>query len=198
MTRAGWLGLAVLSAGCATAPPYTQPALDVVTPDGWTARADTGAAPAFGWWTDFGDSGLDEAVRTALEQNYDLQAAAARLEQAAADARIAAAGLQPTVQAGLNGSRRKQNFIGFPIPGSEDRVLSTVSTNYAQAWSLVYFCWNYRNGKYAPVMRNYYKACRRGLGLKEAFEASFAKLDMTVFTQQWKTYILGLKDLREE
>ena len=130
MTRAGWLGLAVLSAGCATAPPYTPPALEVVTPDSWTARADTGAAPVFGWWTDFGDSGLDEAVRTALEQNYDLQAAAARLEQAAADARIAAASLQPIVQAGLNGSRRKQNFIGFPIPGSEDRVLSTVFTSY--------------------------------------------------------------------
>ena len=130
MTRTGWIGIAVLCTSCATTPPYNPPALEIVTPDSWTARADTGAAPAVAWWSDFGDSGLDEMVRTALEQNYDLQAAAARLEQAAADARIASAGLQPIVQAGLNGSRRKQNFIGFPIPGGEDRVLSTVFTNY--------------------------------------------------------------------
>ena len=130
MTRAGLIFVTALVAGCATAPPTDPPTLDVVTPKNWTARADTGQAPDFAWWTDFGDSALDGVVGTALEQNYDLRAAAARLEQAAADSRIAAADLQPTVQAGLNGSRRKQNFIGFPIPGGEDRVLSTVFTNY--------------------------------------------------------------------
>ena len=130
MTRTGWLGLAVLCTSCVTTPPYNPPALEIVTPSSWTASADTGAAPDFTWWDDFGAIGLGDAVRTALEQNYDLQAAAARLEQAAADSRVAAADLQPTVQVGLNGSRRKQNFIGFPIPGSENRVLSTVFTNY--------------------------------------------------------------------
>ena len=124
------LVLAALIAGCATAPPVEPPALDMVTPTDWTARPDTGDAPDFAWWVDFGDSALDEIVRTAIEQNYDLQAATARLEQAAADARIAAADLQPTVQAGLNGARRRQNFIGFPIPGREDQVLSTVFTAY--------------------------------------------------------------------
>ena len=130
MSRVGAIGLLILVAGCATAPPLDPPTLDVASPDTWTARQDTGEGPDLDWWTDFGDTALDEVVRSALEQNYDLQATAARLEQAAADARIAAADLQPTVQAGLNGSRRRQNFIGFPIPGSEDRVLSTVFTNY--------------------------------------------------------------------
>jgi NodT family efflux transporter outer membrane factor (OMF) lipoprotein len=130
MTRTLWIGVTALVVGCATAPPVDLPVLDVVAPDSWTARPDLGGAPDFAWWSDFGDAALDDVVRTALEQNYDLQAAAARLEQAAADSRIAAADLQPTVQVGLNGSRRKQNFIGFPIPGSEDRVLSTVFTNY--------------------------------------------------------------------
>ncbi|HJN43324.1 MAG: transporter [Acidobacteria bacterium] len=130
MTRGVWIGIAALVAGCATAPPVAPPSLDVATPESWTARTDTGDAPDFGWWRDFGDAALDDVVLAALEENYDLQAAAARLEQAAADSRIAAADLQPTVQAGLNGSRRKQNFIGFPIPGSENQVLSTVFTNY--------------------------------------------------------------------
>ena len=130
MTRVGWVGIAVLCTSCVTTPPNNPPALEIVTPSSWTASADAGDAPDFTWWTDFGDTGLGDVVRTALEQNYDLQAAAARLEQAAADSRIAAADLQPTLQVGLNGSRRKQNFIGFPIPGSEGRVLSTVFTNY--------------------------------------------------------------------
>ena len=130
MTRPGWIGIAVLCTSCATTPPYTPPVLEIVTPESWTTSADAGAAPDFAWWNDFGDTGLGDVVRTALEQNYDLRAAAARLEEAAADSRIAAADLRPTVQVGLNGSRRKQNFIGFPIPGGENRVLSTVFTNY--------------------------------------------------------------------
>ena len=130
MRRAATIALLALVAGCATAPPVELPALDVDVPAAWTARADTGASPDLTWWTDFGVPELDELVRTALARNYDLQAAAARLDLAAADARIAAADLQPALQAGLNGSTRKQNFIGFPIPGSEDRVLSSIFSNF--------------------------------------------------------------------
>jgi NodT family efflux transporter outer membrane factor (OMF) lipoprotein len=81
------------------------------------------------WWKDFNDPALSSAVETALGHNYDLQAAAARVEQAAAQAKIAGADLQPRAQVGLAGSRRRQNFIGFPIPGREESVLSTTSTN---------------------------------------------------------------------
>ena len=70
-------------------------------------------------WADFDDPGLSAAVEAALTHNYDLRAAAARLEQAAADARAAAAGLRPAIQASYNGSRRRQNFVGFPIPAAK-------------------------------------------------------------------------------
>ena len=140
MTRRCLVVAAMLMAGCVTTAPPVLPALEVAVavPDDWTAPANTGDRPGVDWWTDFGDTALDEIVRAALEQNYDLRAAAARVEQAAADSRIAAAGLQPTVQAGLNGARRKQNFIGFPIPGSEDRVLTSVSTNYGVSIDLAW------------------------------------------------------------
>ena len=91
MTRIGWMGIAVLCTSCVTTRPYSPPALENATPNRWPASADTGDAPDFTWWNDFGDTGLGDVVRTALEQNYDLQAAAARLEPAAADSRIAAA-----------------------------------------------------------------------------------------------------------
>lgn len=118
-------------AGCATAPPIAHPELDVNIPADWsTAELPVGQVDVM-WWNDFDDPGLATAVEVAIEQNYDLRAAVARLEQAAADAQAAEGDLRPTVQAGLNGSRRRQNFVGFPIPGLEDQILSTISTNYA-------------------------------------------------------------------
>ena len=121
--------LTVFAAGCVSAPRLTQPELAVTVPERWTASETPAGEIDPKWWTDFGDAGLDTAVRTALERNYDLQAAGARLEVAAADAEVAGAGLQPSVQLDFSSSRRKQNFIGFPIPGREGFVLSTISTN---------------------------------------------------------------------
>ena len=125
------IGVSLLAVGCATAPPVVvHPVLDVAIPDDWAGRDLPVGQIDVMWWTDFGDTGLSAAVDTALAQNFDLHAAAARLEQAAADARAAEGDLQPTVQGAFNSSRRKQNFVGFPIPGAEGQVLSTVSTNY--------------------------------------------------------------------
>ena len=119
---------ALLAAGCASVP--VEPLqLDIPTPASWAGGETTTIPVSPEWWAEFNDPGLTLAVATALERNYDLQAAAARLHQAAADARVASAALNPAIEASYTGSRRKQNFVGFPIPGSEDRVLSTVSTN---------------------------------------------------------------------
>ena len=134
----GLAGLLLFAGGCATAPLEDHPALDADVPAAWTARGDTGGRPALAWWTDFGDPALDGVVESTLQRNYDLQAAAARLDQALADSRIAGADLQPRLQVGLNGSQRKQNFIGFPIPGAEDRVLSSVFRNYGVSLDLTW------------------------------------------------------------
>ena len=124
------LGVCLLAVGCASAPLVDHPVLDVSVPDDWaTHDLPTGQIDVM-WWNDFGDTGLSAAVDTALARNYNLLSAAARLDQAAADAQAAEGDLRPTVQAAFNGSRRKQNFVGFPIPGGEGQVLSTVSTNY--------------------------------------------------------------------
>ncbi len=122
--------VAILTGGCASALPVEHPTLDITLPQNWTARELPDSQLDVMWWEDFGDGGLAAAVNVALSRNYDLRAAAARLEQAAADARAAEGDLQPTVQGTFDGGRRKQNFVGFPIPGSQGRVLSTVSTNY--------------------------------------------------------------------
>ena len=105
----------------------------MAVPDEWSGGTLAAGVVAPDWWTDFDDDALSVAIETAVEQNYDLQAAAARLQLAAADARVAAGSLMPSLQASYNGIRRKQNFVGFPIPGAEDRVLSTVFTNQSSS-----------------------------------------------------------------
>ena len=122
------LALIMIAAGCTASPPMTRDALLVTAPDRYSLPSN-GPEVESEWWLAFHSPGMDHAVRTALDHNTDLFAAAARVEQAAAAARIAGASLKPSVSAGLNGSRRKQNFIGLPIPGAGDEVLSTTSTN---------------------------------------------------------------------
>lgn len=69
------------------------------------------------WWSGFEDPFLPRIVELALSGNRDLAIAAARLQQAQAQARIAGADLEPTLGLGVEGSRQKQNFIGFPFGG---------------------------------------------------------------------------------
>ena len=117
-------------AGCATAPPVAAPDFGVPAPETWTAAATPDGQVAVDWWKDFGDDGLSSAVEAALAGNFDLQAAAARLEIAASDARAARAELFPSVDVSYTGQRQKQNFVGLPIPGAEGQVLSTIFTNH--------------------------------------------------------------------
>jgi len=121
-----------LAAACASVPETPTPELGVEMPESWAAREvseqDTGHSADL-WWRDFGDPQLDRLVDEALARNGDLAAAAARIDQAVAQARIAGADRLPQIDASGDASRRRQNFIGFPIPGGDQGVLSTTSTN---------------------------------------------------------------------
>ncbi len=132
------ISLITLALGaCASAPPARHPDLAVAVPSEW---AGDGATPLEHWWNQLGDAHLDSLVRQALSSNFDLQSAAARLEQAQAQARIAGAPLQPGIALGGSGAKRKQNFVGFPIPGSQGQVLSTTTYSYginlSASWEL--------------------------------------------------------------
>ncbi len=115
--------------GCVSAPIRQAPEIDVEVPERWDRGPALATDPVSEWWGSFGDPNLDSLIRTALEENRDLRAAAARLDQAAARARIAGANLKPTIGVGVGASRGRQNFIGLPIPGDGD-VLSSTSTSY--------------------------------------------------------------------
>ncbi len=125
--------LLILATGCARKPPAVAHETQLSLPGRWLAAEASMQAPDDSWWRQFGDQQLDEAVARALEHNRDLRAAAARLQAAELESRIAGADLLPALSTSFNSTRRRQNFLGFPIPGAERRVLATTFTTLGVA-----------------------------------------------------------------
>ena len=121
----------IFLAGCGIERPKVevrhQPELEVE--ESWTAAAGSGDKILSDWWESFQDEELDRLVTQALENNWDLKAAAGRLEAALIQARIAAAGKEPTVSAGLTATESRRNFVGMPFPGADDKVLTSTNLN---------------------------------------------------------------------
>ncbi len=122
----------MLLAGCGSTRDARAPQLVTEPPAQFAASVSAPAGSPLATaktWSFLGDPLLEELIAEALANNPNLNALRATVEQALAGARIEGAALSPQVSAGLNGARRKQNFIGFPIPGGEDGVLSSTSTS---------------------------------------------------------------------
>ena len=129
----------LLAAACAITPPERSYELDSGdTPDAWVAPAEAGELAVAAWWRGFGDDDLSAQVERALAHNRDLAAAAARVEAAQAQARIAGAALLPTIDAAATGNRSRNNFIGLPVPGGEGQVLSTTATTFGVSLDLAW------------------------------------------------------------
>jgi outer membrane protein, multidrug efflux system len=125
--------------GCAVGPNYKRPSVDVPatyrsTTDGSVANEASqlqeakpkqppveSAKPSFGdekWWEVFEDRQLQGLIRTALENNYDVRIAAARVLEARAQLGITRADQLPSLSAGGNITSQQSPKIG-PIPAYE-------------------------------------------------------------------------------
>ncbi len=121
----------LLLASCVVTPPGSRMNEAGAAPGAWTATRQASSGIDTEWVDRFGDRRLGQLVGEAYESNRDLRAAAARVERAAAVARGAGAAAKPQVNAALDASRRKQNFIGLPIGGAPaGAVLSSIAESY--------------------------------------------------------------------
>jgi len=110
-----------LSAGCAVGPNYRRPSVNVPTTyRGSVTETPTPAeAPSLGeqkWSEVFPDERLQNLVKTALQQNYDVRIAATRILQAEAALGITRAEQYPTLDSGaeINAQRTPQGrFSAF-------------------------------------------------------------------------------------
>lgn len=111
---------AVLSAGllvgCAVGPKYHRPAMqtpnafrDVTTDSQQQAQAASYAD--LPWWQVFHDPKLQELIRTALKQNYDLQLATERINAARSQVAITRSSLFPQISGNANFNGGKENVI---------------------------------------------------------------------------------------
>jgi len=110
--------------------PDREPGTDTPHPGQWQAGTPVPGDVRDVWWREFNDAHLNGFIAESLTNNYDLQAAAARVEIAQAEAAIAGADLFPSVGVGANAERSRRNYIGLPIPGGGDDPLTTHSTTY--------------------------------------------------------------------
>jgi multidrug efflux system outer membrane protein len=93
--------------GCAVGPNYHRPAVQPPTAyrdlsENPQVQAQTASYADLPWWQVFQDPQLQELIRTALKQNYDLQLATERINAARAQVVVTRSGLFP--QAAGNGS----------------------------------------------------------------------------------------------
>ena len=79
------------------------------------------SAPTYGdlaWWTVFPDPDLQELIRTALAQNYDVRVAVSRILQAQSQVTIARSPIYPTVDGSVTGPYNAYTGSERPSPDS--------------------------------------------------------------------------------
>lgn len=116
-------------AGCSGTVPESR--MDTVAKDAparWSATSQAKAGIDTNWVSRIGGREARALVDTALAANPDMQISAERVKRAVASAKTSGAAMRPTFSAGLNGSRTKQNFVGFPF--GSGGIPSSISENF--------------------------------------------------------------------
>jgi NodT family efflux transporter outer membrane factor (OMF) lipoprotein len=122
------VAIAVLGilAGCSLTPTYERPNADL--PESWVDQQVATSSDSPREWNDlFKDAELQQLMSEALDANHDLAAAAARIEQARASAKMASSRLAPYATMSVGGSRAKELSGARSLASSDD---SQLSVNY--------------------------------------------------------------------
>jgi outer membrane protein, multidrug efflux system len=126
----------LLLAGCMLGPNYRRPAIDAPGAYRGDSQAGVASAQSLGaekWWEVFQDPVLQQLIRTALEQNYDLRIAASRVLQAQAQLGITRANQFPTVSAGAEAFSQRNPKISSSFPSYE---ANAGAVDLAVVWNL--------------------------------------------------------------
>jgi len=128
---------AALLGGCALGPNYKRPA--VANPETFRGQATTEAASFADapWWEAFQDPTLKALIQEALRNNYDAAIAAARVQEARANLRVARSDLFPALDYGARAGRARLPLGGLNLPDGTDHVTTDVfSATMSMSWEL--------------------------------------------------------------
>lgn len=167
-------------AACATVgPDYKAPETDLAAYH--NAPSVTEPASLERWWAGFNDPLLSRIVEQALEQNLDLAASLARVQQARASAQAAGARLLPT--ADLNTSAAKERLslkstigaVGHNLPGFQ-RDQSVYDVGVGASWEIDLFGGLRRGAEAADAEADAAQAQHMGTRISVAADAADAYL----------------------
>jgi multidrug efflux system outer membrane protein len=107
--------LSTMLAGCMVGPKYHRPTVQTPTAyrdlaESPQLQAQTASYADLPWWQVFQDPKLQELIRKALQQNYDLQLAAERINGSRAQLAVTRSSLFPQVSGGANFNGGKENI----------------------------------------------------------------------------------------
>ena len=126
-------------AGCAVGPDFLRPEVEV--PVDWRIALPQAEGYAnLRWWEAFGDPALNRLVETALNENLDLQVAAARVERYLGQLSTTRSQFFPQVGYGLEASRNRSTEVGVtPMPAGTDPWYKLYQGSISANWQLDLF-----------------------------------------------------------
>jgi multidrug efflux system outer membrane protein len=130
------LAIAVLLSGCAVGPNYKRPAVNVPTEYRDGTPSPTAPGSSLGnekWWDVYQDPVLADLIHTALQQNYDVRIAAARVLEAQAQLGITRANQFPSASVGADIYSQRNAKVSSVLPGYE---VNAGQLNLSVIWNL--------------------------------------------------------------
>jgi outer membrane protein, multidrug efflux system len=130
------MAFGLLLAGCMVGPDYKRSAIDAPGAYRGDSQPSIAQAESLGnekWWDVFQDPVLQQLIRTALEQNYDVRIAASRVLQAQAQLGITRANQFPTASVGAQGFSERNPKISSAFPSYE---ANAGEVDLAVVWNL--------------------------------------------------------------
>ena len=133
-SAAALLILAALVSGCAIGPRYHEPVMEL--PQTYRSYKTLDQAESMinlPWWKVFNDKMLQELIRETLVNNYDLHAAAARVDETRAVVGVTRSQIFPQTDLTSSISRDRNSQVLYP---NLDPLTSTMTGGFSTAWEL--------------------------------------------------------------
>ena len=121
--------------GCAVGPNYKRPSINAPETFRGEIEISTNSFASLPWWQVFHDETLQNLIRTALTNNYDLRIAITRVEQARAMAAQARAGFFPQINYAATAARGK-NVGGGNTPSPTGTIGNVFAADVNASWEI--------------------------------------------------------------
>lgn len=131
-----WCVSVLTLAGCAVGPNYKRP--EVNSPTGFrdaTNTVSTNSLADLPWWGVFKDPVLQDLIRIALTNNYDLRIILTRVDQAHALQMQARSQFLPQVDYRGDATRGRNSFLGLPSPNG-GQTMNAFLGGFEAVWEI--------------------------------------------------------------